>query len=341
MLILMLTAATASPSVEEAAALIKHRGCLSCHTLDGTASVGPTLAGLAGSERELVGGEVVIANADYIRESIAQPNRRIVDGFKRDLMPAVTRDVEELVAAVEALPPEAAPRFGWLWLPLLSCSSIAFVGLHLLLTADAIHARAVGRLGATAYQGIASLPITLALGGMVLGWSQAPHVALWAPLPWTRWIPLLLMPISFVLVVAGYSTKSPTQAGQEDALSTGPVGIQTITRHPANWGIALWSACHLFPNGDLAAVLFFGAFAVLAVVGSLHIDARRARAHGARWDAFSSKTSFMPFLAAAKRGMPIDFAGIGVWRVAVGLALYTLILLVHEWVIGVSPLPLP
>ena len=43
--------AAAAPNPEQSAglALMESRGCLACHSTDGTRSVGPTLLGLAGS----------------------------------------------------------------------------------------------------------------------------------------------------------------------------------------------------------------------------------------------------------------------------------------------------
>ena len=35
----------------------------------------------------------------------------------------------------------------------------------------------------------------------------------------------------------------------------------------------------------------------------------------------------------------IDWKGIGVARLAMGIALYALLLIAHEWAIGVSPMP--
>jgi cytochrome c oxidase subunit 2 len=55
--------------------------------LDGSKLIGPTWLGLAGSEVELVGGDVVIADDDYLFESIKDPQAKIVDGFESAKMP--------------------------------------------------------------------------------------------------------------------------------------------------------------------------------------------------------------------------------------------------------------
>jgi cytochrome c oxidase subunit 2 len=68
-------------------ALVTANGCAACHTLDGSKLIGPTWLGLAGSEVELVGGDVVIADDDYLFESIKDPQAKIVDGFESAKMP--------------------------------------------------------------------------------------------------------------------------------------------------------------------------------------------------------------------------------------------------------------
>jgi cytochrome c oxidase subunit 2 len=61
-------------------------GCISCHTVDGSASVGPTWLGLYGTQESLADGSTVEVDDDYIRESILDPGKNITAGFQ-DLMP--------------------------------------------------------------------------------------------------------------------------------------------------------------------------------------------------------------------------------------------------------------
>lgn len=57
------------------------RGCIACHTTDGSSKTGPTHKGLFGSEVTFIDGSKVKADENYIRESIEKPNARIVRGF--------------------------------------------------------------------------------------------------------------------------------------------------------------------------------------------------------------------------------------------------------------------
>jgi cytochrome c oxidase subunit II len=61
--------------------LVEHSGCLGCHSLDGTAKVGPTLKGVFGRTVALSDGKSVVASEDYLRESILNPGAKIVKGF--------------------------------------------------------------------------------------------------------------------------------------------------------------------------------------------------------------------------------------------------------------------
>jgi cytochrome c oxidase subunit 2 len=75
------TEAEAKPLAERGEELLEHSGCLACHSLDGTAKIGPTLKGLYGHVATLSDGSTITADDNYIRESILEPNARIVKGF--------------------------------------------------------------------------------------------------------------------------------------------------------------------------------------------------------------------------------------------------------------------
>lgn len=92
---------TAAPGVD-GAGLAKEKGCLACHSLDGTRGVGPTFKGLYGREVTVrQGGKIltITADAPYLRESIRAPGTAIVEGYQ-PLMP-VNSDLKD--AEIEAL----------------------------------------------------------------------------------------------------------------------------------------------------------------------------------------------------------------------------------------------
>ena len=70
------------PLPELGALMYEARGCATCHTLDGTRSQGPSWKGLFGSTRQFVDGTSAVADANYIRESILEPQNKVVAGFE-------------------------------------------------------------------------------------------------------------------------------------------------------------------------------------------------------------------------------------------------------------------
>lgn len=57
------------------------RGCLRCHTVDGTPHLGPTWAGVFGTTVEMTSGERVRVDEAYLTESMMDPERRVRRGF--------------------------------------------------------------------------------------------------------------------------------------------------------------------------------------------------------------------------------------------------------------------
>ena len=88
----------------------ENKGCVSCHTPDGSNSTGPTWSGLAGSKVTLDDGRSVTADDAYLRKAILDPRSETVDGFA-NIMPTVTTltdaDVEHLLAYLHDLAPDA------------------------------------------------------------------------------------------------------------------------------------------------------------------------------------------------------------------------------------------
>ena len=83
--------------------------CIGCHSTDGSVGVGPSWQGVAGSDRLLESGETVVADSEYLRTSIVDPNVQIVSGFSPDQMPGNYGDtfsadeLDALVAYLESL----------------------------------------------------------------------------------------------------------------------------------------------------------------------------------------------------------------------------------------------
>ncbi len=84
-------------------------GCVACHSQDGTVIVGPTWSGLADSTVTLADGSTVLADADYLVNSILEPNAQVHEGFSEGIMPPnfaeslTTEQIDQLVAFIQSL----------------------------------------------------------------------------------------------------------------------------------------------------------------------------------------------------------------------------------------------
>ncbi|MEL7832406.1 cytochrome c oxidase subunit II [Fodinibius sp. Rm-B-1B1-1] len=61
--------------------LTQEYACQTCHSTDGSDMTGPTWQGLFGHEVPLEDGSTVTADENYIRESILEPNAKVVEGY--------------------------------------------------------------------------------------------------------------------------------------------------------------------------------------------------------------------------------------------------------------------
>ena len=88
--------------------LFEKRNCVACHSINGSSSKnGPSLKGLFGAHVALASGEAIVADEDYIRESIESPATKIVKGFA-PIMPMYRgllkeEDLNALVAYIKSL----------------------------------------------------------------------------------------------------------------------------------------------------------------------------------------------------------------------------------------------
>ena len=95
----------AAANLPEGAKLIQEKGCVACHSLDGSAKVGPTFKGLFGRKEAIVsaGKERTIAvDEGYIIRSIKDPAADVVKGFP-PIMPAIPMSEDEMRGIVDHL----------------------------------------------------------------------------------------------------------------------------------------------------------------------------------------------------------------------------------------------
>ncbi len=82
--------------------LAQENACMSCHSADGSEMVGPTWQGTFGTQRQFADGTSAEVDENYLRESILEPNAKIVEGYQ-PVMPSAQGMLndEQITAIIE------------------------------------------------------------------------------------------------------------------------------------------------------------------------------------------------------------------------------------------------
>jgi len=86
------------PPVELGRRSFEMRGCTQCHALDGTRLVGPGLGGFFARQHEFVDGTRIDPTDEYVKESVLDPQAKVVAGFE-PVMPSFRGRLHELELA--------------------------------------------------------------------------------------------------------------------------------------------------------------------------------------------------------------------------------------------------
>lgn len=98
--------------------VLADKGCLSCHTLDGTPHIGPTFAGVFGRTETMSDGSSIVVDEAYFTQSMMDPLAHVVAGYvpvmpsyQGRIDPAETAAIIEFVRTIPAagLPGAIAP----------------------------------------------------------------------------------------------------------------------------------------------------------------------------------------------------------------------------------------
>jgi cytochrome c oxidase subunit 2 len=92
-------------SAEAGLKLIQANGCVACHSIDGTPLVGPSFKGLLNSTKSVITDgkkREIIADEDYIKESIYNPSKDVVENFPKVMISYKASINEEQLKAIIA-----------------------------------------------------------------------------------------------------------------------------------------------------------------------------------------------------------------------------------------------
>ena len=104
-----LAGGTSGSMKDQGQQLFQQYGCVTCHVTDRQGRC-PSLLSVFGNPVVLDDGRTVIADEAYVRESILNPNAKIVKGYNRDIMPVFQGQIGEdglleLIAYIKSLSP--------------------------------------------------------------------------------------------------------------------------------------------------------------------------------------------------------------------------------------------
>ena len=226
----------------------------------------------------------------------------------------------------------------------LLSAGLAFIGLHLLVAGTRVRAMLVRALGERGYQAVFSLASLAAIIWLARSYSIAfreDNTYYWHLGDRAQHLAAPVMLVALFFVVAGASSPNPMSVGQGHRLKQRPTpfGVQRITRHPVLWGIAIWSAFHIFANGDAASLVLFGSFFLTAVLGTFSIDHKRRAALGEDYAHYAQQTSNLPFLALLQRRTRLTWREFGMRRVLGVLVVFAVLVSVHPFLFHAYPLP--
>lgn len=223
----------------------------------------------------------------------------------------------------------------------LIAATLCFIALHLLVSGTRLRDRLVTALGEGPYLGLFSAASLALIVWMSMSYGPAltadGNVFLWQAPAWWPHLGAVVMLAAFLLAVLGMLSPNPGAVGQDARAAEGPRGIQRVSRHPFLWGVALWGVFHLVANGDLASLILFGGFAVLALGGTVSIDAKRRRKLGETWGRYAAETSNVPFAAILGGRQRLAVGEFRWWRLGFAVLLYAVVFVFHPLLFGVSP----
>ena len=225
---------------------------------------------------------------------------------------------------------------------MLLAAALVFLAIHFLISGTRLRDAIASTIGERPYLGLFSLASIAAIVWLCSAYDAAQaggNDPVFYDLGHVRDAGIIVVLVAFLLGVPGLMLPNPTAVLGDAGTPAKPKGMITITRHPFLWGVVIWSAFHLIANGDEASVILFGCFFLLALFGTLSIDAKRKRKMGAAWQDFAARTSNVPFAAGLAGRTRIDWGGVFDWRLLLAFVLFAVVLFAHLWVFKVSPFP--
>ena len=183
---------------------------------------------------------------------------------------------------------------------------ILFFGIHMLPFYPEYRTQLIEKLDSdifdveVMYKIIFSVISLLGLIFVGIGKGSMEFIGLWDAPTFFRYIAVVLIPVSFVLIVAAYM----------------PNNINRHVPHPMLTGVIIWGVTHMLVNGDVVSLILFGSFVAYSVV-AIKLANRRGQDDSTEQDAQDS-------VPVVKDAIVVDVAMLG----------WLLILWLHKFLFG-------
>lgn len=156
-------------------------------------------------------------------------------------------------------------------------------------------------LGENGYKALYAMLSLAGLAVLVVGWRSTPPMAVYSPPAWGQSLAFFLMFISIALFGASHARTN----------------IKRLVRHPQLTAVLLWSIAHLSANGDSRSLILFGSLGIWALLEMPLINRRDGE-----WE------------KPARASMRNEMIG-----AAVSVTIFLVLIALHPYFAGVSPLP--
>jgi len=223
----------------------------------------------------------------------------------------------------------------------VAIAGLVFLGIHLF-PSTPLRGRAIGAIGEGAYMGVFSVLSLAVIYFWVNAFNNAyGYAGLWTYPVWWPWVKAVILLFAAVLLVGAFSQPNPSVPKGGALLDRADIGtgVFAITRHPGMWAFGLWAITHFISQPNWRGFWFYGLFAVTALLGAYLQERRKAKELGEGWARFEARTSFLPFLAIFQGRAKLSISQIGWWRIGLAVAIWAILLNMHVWLFGASPLP--
>jgi len=211
---------------------------------------------------------------------------------------------------------------------------LVFGGAHVGLTTRRARSALVARLGeggfTAAFSAVASVSFAAAIT------YYAAHRAEGAAGPGLGSVPVLRSALiaaivaGIVLLSAGSVAYPGSPYDQFSGRVRAPRGVERITRHPFFTGLAFFAVAHALLATRLIGTVTFGAFALLALGGARHQDAKLLARRGEAYADYLATTSVLPFAAVLSGRQRLVWRELPLGAVAAGVVIAVALRAVHH-----------